>query len=73
MAYVLRADANSVPVAMPMNAMVGLSMAADQAIAWAIKKMEEESELDALCKDNPALAAAKSNYELVLALTKQHT
>ena len=34
-------------------------------IDWAANKMNEEKKLNQLCKDNPALAKARDNYEVI--------
>jgi len=44
---------------------IGLTANADLAISWAIQKMQEEKELDALCKEFPALDKARRNFETV--------
>lgn len=49
---------------------VGLTWDAEQAIEWAIKKKQEELELDELCKQHPAVAEAYERLQILKALTK---
>lgn len=51
---------------------VGLTWDAERAIEWAIKKQNEELELDELCKKHPAVAEAYERLQIIKALTKQH-
>jgi hypothetical protein len=46
-------------------------MTAEEAIDWAIKKKQEEQELDELCKKHPALAEAHERLQILKALTKE--
>jgi hypothetical protein len=52
-------------------ASVQLSMTAEEAIDWAIKKKQEEQELDELCKKHPALSEAYERLQILRALTKE--
>ena len=58
-------------ISMPANyATVGLNMTAEEAIDWAIKKKQEEQELDELCKQHPSVAEAYERLQILKALTK---
>lgn len=52
------------------TATVGLNMAADEAIAWAIKKMGEERELSARLERYPALKEAHDKFKVIEALVQ---
>lgn len=52
-------------------ASIGLSMTAEEAIDWAIKKQQEEKELDELCKKHPALADAYERLQIIKTLIEQ--
>jgi hypothetical protein len=52
-------------------ASVGLTMSAEEAIDWVIKKQQEERELDELCKQHPALQEAYERLQIIKALVKQ--
>lgn len=43
---------------------VQMSPAAESAIDWALKKMNEERDLDELCKRFPGLEKARNNFEM---------
>lgn len=45
------------------NPQINLSFEAQEAIAWALKKMKEEKELEELAKSNPAIKAAVKNLK----------
>lgn len=47
------------------TATVDLSFQTQQAIDWAIRKMNEEKKLDEYCKQYPALDEARNNFELI--------
>lgn len=49
---------------------VGLDSNAETAIDWATKKMQEEKDLDEMCKEFPALAKARDQFEMVKALVE---
>jgi hypothetical protein len=50
---------------------IGLTQDAEKAIDWAIKKQQEELELDELCKKHPALSEAYERLQILRALTKE--
>lgn len=43
-----------------------------EVLNWAKKRMEEERELDELCKQHPGLEDARRQYEMMKALVKEH-
>lgn len=43
-----------------------------EVIDWAKKRMEEERELDELCKQHPGLEDARRQYEMMKALVREH-
>ena len=60
-------------------ATVGLNNDATNAITWALKKMEEESKLEKLAKEHPAinlaldnLKKAKTQLDAIIILSKEH-
>lgn len=54
------------------TANIAMSPTAEDAIDWAIKKLKEERELDALMKEHPGLKDAKERFDIMLALVKKH-
>lgn len=51
---------------------ISLSQEAQTALDWAIDKRQEELEVKKLCQSHPALAEAKANYDLLLALVREN-
>ena len=49
---------------------VGMTPSADKAINWALKKMSEEEELEALAKEYPMLEDAMRDVEVIKALVR---
>jgi hypothetical protein len=49
---------------------VQMSPIAESAIDWAIKKMNEERDLDELCKRFPGLEKARNNFEMFRSLAE---
>jgi len=54
----------------PAQAHIDLSPAFKTALDWAWTKMQEEKELEELCKKHPGLQEAKENFELMKVLCK---
>ena len=60
-------------------ASVGLNNDANNAITWALRKMEEESQLEKLAREHPAinlaldnLKKAKTQLDAIIILSKEH-
>lgn len=51
---------------------ISLSQEAQTALDWAIEKRQEELLIKKLCQSHPALAEAKENYDLLLALVREN-
>lgn len=50
---------------------VALSYQADQAVTWAIQKMEQEQRIAELAKKHPAVQDLKEKLDIILALVQQ--
>lgn len=55
----------------PQMTSVGLDATSINAIAWVTKKMQEEKELEELCKLHPGLKDVKEKFDIMLALVRQ--
>ena len=51
---------------------IGLAPAYENAIHWAMVKMQEEAELKKLLDKHPGLKDLKEKYEVMLALVREH-
>mgnify|MGYP000110862330 CR=1 FL=1 len=50
----------------------GMTATAESALSWALRKMAEEEELENLLKEYPSLREAKMNFDVMVALVKDH-
>ena len=51
---------------------IGLSSDAQDAIAWALHKMQQEKKIDQLCEQHPGIADLKQKLDLMIKLVQDH-